>query len=58
VLGGVFVGAVGSASNLRWGFAIPAVLVLAVAVLAGRFGNLYPAGHTATTSAPVPGAGT
>lgn len=38
VLGGVFVGVIGSQSNLRWGFAVPAVLVIAVAVLAGRFG--------------------
>ncbi|KQT02196.1 MFS transporter [Cellulomonas sp. Leaf395] len=38
VLGGVFVGVIGSQSNLRWGFAVPAVLVIAVAVFAGRFG--------------------
>lgn len=57
VLGGVFVGAVGSASNLRWGFAIPAVLVLAVAVVAGRFGSLHPTDRTAPAATPVPGAG-
>ncbi|GIG22534.1 MFS transporter [Cellulomonas chitinilytica] len=57
VLGGVFVGAVGSASNLRWGFAIPAVLVLAVAVLAGRFGSLHPADRDAPATAHLPGAG-
>lgn len=56
VLGGVFVGAVGSASSLRWGFAIPAVLVLAVAVFAGRFGTLHPDDHP-TPAAPVPGVG-
>ncbi|WP_051275023.1 MFS transporter [Cellulomonas sp. URHD0024] len=38
VLGGVFVGFIGTASSLRWGFLVPVVLVLAVAVLAGRFG--------------------
>ena len=38
VLGGVFVGLIGNASSLRWGFLVPVVLVLAVAVLAGRFG--------------------
>ena len=38
VLGGVFVGVIGSQSNLRWGFAVPAVLAVVVAVLAGRFG--------------------
>ncbi|MGY4643866.1 MFS transporter [Cellulomonas sp. URHB0016] len=52
VLGGVFVGVLGSASNLRWGFAVPAVLVLAVAVLAGRFDTLYP---DRTSTAAVPG---
>jgi len=38
VLGGVFVGFIGTASSLRWGFLVPVVLVVAVAVLAGRFG--------------------
>ena len=38
VLGGVFVGLIGNASSLRWGFLVPVILVLAVAVLAGRFG--------------------
>lgn len=43
VLGGVFVGFIGTASSLRWGFLVPVVLVLAVAVLAGRFGVVRPA---------------
>lgn len=38
VLGGVLVGAIGSTSSLHYGFLVPIVLVVAVAVLAGRFG--------------------
>lgn len=37
VLGGVLVGAIGSTSTLRAGFAVPAVLALAVVAVAGRF---------------------
>lgn len=37
VLGGVLVGAIGSASSLRVGFVVPMVLVAVVVVIAGRF---------------------
>ncbi|GEL99548.1 MFS transporter [Cellulomonas terrae] len=38
VLGGVLVGAIGSTSSLQYGFVVPIVLVVVVAILAGRFG--------------------
>lgn len=43
VLGGVLVGALATASTFRLGFAVPVVLVLAVAAVAGRFGPRAPA---------------
>ncbi|GEL95752.1 MFS transporter [Cellulomonas composti] len=53
VLGGVIVGVVGNASSsMRWGFAIPAVLVVVVAVLAGRFDSLGGHEHDAGEGAP------
>ncbi|MDC7121450.1 MFS transporter [Cellulomonas fimi] len=39
VLGGVLVGAIGSGSTLRVGFVVPVLLVVAVAVVAPRFGR-------------------
>lgn len=39
VLGGVLVGAIGSASTMRVGFVVPILLVVAVAVVAHRFGG-------------------
>ncbi|MGN8245082.1 MFS transporter [Cellulomonas soli] len=39
VLGGVLVGAIATASTFRIGFAVPVLLVLAVAAVAGRFGR-------------------
>lgn len=51
VLGGVFVGVIGSQSNLRWGFAVPAVLAIAVAVFAGRFGVVKHDGAPLTAGA-------
>lgn len=39
VLGGVLVGAIGSGSTLRAGFVVPVLLVVAVAVVAPRFGR-------------------
>ena len=47
VLGGVLVGAIGSTSSLHYGFAVPIVLVVVVAIFAGRFGV------TRHTAAPV-----
>jgi MFS family permease len=55
VLGGVLVGAIGSTSSLQYGFVVPVVLVVAVAVLAGRFGVTRAAGAPAVADA---GAGT
>ncbi|WP_210768240.1 MFS transporter [Cellulomonas humilata] len=48
VLGGVLVGAIGSTSSLHYGFLVPIVLVVAVAVLAGRFGVTRAEGARAT----------
>ncbi|AEE44745.1 MFS transporter [Cellulomonas fimi] len=39
VLGGVLVGAIGTGSTLRAGFVVPVLLVVAVAVVAPRFGH-------------------
>lgn len=39
VLGGVLVGAIGTGSTLRAGFVVPVLLVVAVAVVAPRFGR-------------------
>lgn len=43
VLGGVLVGALATASTFRLGFAVPVLLVLAVAAVAGRYGTPAPA---------------
>ena len=43
VLGGVLVGALATASTFRLGFAVPVVLVLTVAAVAGRYGTPAPA---------------
>ncbi|WP_315096391.1 MFS transporter [uncultured Cellulomonas sp.] len=51
VLGGVLVGAIGSTSSLTYGFLVPIVLVVAVAVLAGRFGISRRTGAAATADA-------
>ena len=60
VLGGVLVGAIGSASTLRIAFVVPLVLILGVAVIAGRFerhdGSHRGAEPAATALATVPDA--
>ena len=51
MLGGVLVGAIGSTSSLHYGFVVPIVLVVVVAVLAGRFGVTRHAGAPVTAGA-------
>ncbi|MBO3085007.1 MFS transporter [Cellulomonas fengjieae] len=55
VLGGVLVGAIGSTSSLGLGFIVPIVLVVAVAVLAGRFGVARRVGTPATAGSGAGG---
>ena len=51
VLGGVLVGAIGSTSSLQYGFVVPIVLVVVVAILAGRFGVTRHTGRPVTAGA-------
>jgi len=55
VLGGVLVGAIGSGSTLRAGFVVPVLLVVAVAIVAPRFGRRPTASVSGTTSGPASG---
>ena len=51
VLGGVLVGAIGSTSSLQYGFAVPIVLMVVVAIVAGRFGVTRRSDTTITAGA-------